>query len=122
MGLHVFGVGRLTADPERPTNGPAKFRLAVDDYNSQTKQREATFWDCAAWGKTGDTVMQYTNKGKQVAINGRIKTRRYTANNGQEREVAEITVENLELLGDGKAGSGNGGNPSQQGNPTQSTW
>jgi len=102
MSLHTFGVGRLVADPEQPTNGPAKFRIAVDDYNSQTKTREATFWDCAAWGKTAETVMRYCKKGKQVSVVGTLRSRKYINKDGQEREAVEINVERLELLGGGE--------------------
>ena len=99
MGLHIFGVGRLVADPIQPPGGPAKFRVAVDGYNRSTKTREATFWDCIAWAKTAETIMKYTGKGKQVAVTGELIRRKYTASSGEEREVVEINIETLELLG-----------------------
>lgn len=102
MSIHVSGVGRLVADPEQPTNGPAKFRLATDDYNFQTKEREASFWDAAAWGKTAETVMRYAKKGKQVFVTGRLKVRKYQNAQGQEREAIEINIDTLELLGGGE--------------------
>jgi single-strand DNA-binding protein len=102
VSLHVSGVGRLVADPEQPTNGPAKFRIATDDYNHQTKEREATFWDCAAWGKTAETVMRYCKKGKQVFVVGRLRTRKFQNAQGQEREAVEVNIDSLELLGGGE--------------------
>lgn len=114
MALRVTAVGRLVADPEQPTNGPAKFRLAVDGYNRETKQREATFWDCVAWGKTGETIMKYAQKGKQMLVAGEMNRREYVSKMGEKRQAVEINVADIELLG--------GGSPSASQPNQSSSW
>lgn len=94
-------IGRLTADPEPPSQPgrPARFSVATDDYNPSTKQKEATFHRCVAWGRAADVLVNYAQKGRQVRVTGRISHREYTDKNGQKQRLTEIVVNDVELLG-----------------------
>lgn len=95
----VVLIGRLTKDPElRFTTGEnskavVSLTLAVDRYNSKTGQNEADFIPVVVWGKQAENVANYTNKGSQVAISGRIQTRSYNAQDGNKRYVTEIVAD-----------------------------
>jgi single-strand DNA-binding protein len=98
-------VGRLAADPEPPSQDgrPVKFTVVTDEYNSSTKQREAEFHRCVAWGKTGEVLTTYAQKGRQVRVTGRNKTRTWDDDkHGQTHKhySTEIIVNEVELLGD----------------------
>ena len=93
-------IGRLTKDPEvRVTNSGksvSTFTLAIDRRFS--KEKEADFIPCVAWGKTAEIVGNYCDKGKQVAAVGRIQVRNYETQDGQKRYVTELIVNELELI------------------------
>ena len=101
----VILIGRLTKDPElrTTTSGTAttSFTVAVDRtfVNQQTGQREADFINCVVWRKQAENVSRYTTKGSQVAVEGRIQTRSYDAQDGTKRYVTEIVCDNVTFLG-----------------------
>jgi single-strand DNA-binding protein len=68
---------------------------------------EANFFDIVLWGKQGETLSQYLQKGKQVGINGELRQDRWEQD-GQNRSRIEIVANNLQLLGGG-AGTAGGG-------------
>jgi single-strand DNA-binding protein len=102
----VIIIGRLTRDPEIRTlpsgTAVAKFGIAVNrkySVNNETKE-EVSFFNCVVWGKMTEIIRQYCQKGKQVAIEGRLHQNRWQdAQSGQNKSVVEIVVENLQLLG-----------------------
>jgi single-strand DNA-binding protein len=93
-------IGRLTKDPDlRYTpNGKAvvKFTLAVDRVFS--KEKEADFIPCVAWGKTAENCANYIGKGSLVAVEGRIQVRTYEAKDGDKRWVTEVIADNVRFL------------------------
>lgn len=103
----VILIGRLTKDPELrflPGNGTANctLTLAVDKYNTKTNKKEADFIPVVVWGKQAEATANYTSKGSQVAISGRIQTRSYDANDGTKRYVTEVVADQfggVEFLG-----------------------
>lgn len=92
-------IGRLVRDIELKTTESGKtvtsFVLAVDGYN---KEADASFIDCVAWGKAAEILQQYTSKGKQIGIIGRLQTRVWERDN-IKRKVTEIVVDQFQLLG-----------------------
>lgn len=70
-------VGRMTRDPEaRTTSGGkqlAKFCVAV---NGNGKD-DTTFVECEAWGQTAEFVSRYFQKGKPIAVSGRLRQDRW---------------------------------------------
>lgn len=94
----VVLIGRLTKDPElkyTPSTGTAvtTITLAVDNYNSKTQEKTADFIPVVLWGKQAENTAQYTLKGSQVAISGRISVRTYDAKDGTKRYVTEVVAD-----------------------------
>lgn len=94
----VVLIGRLTKDPElkyTPGTGTAvtTITLAVENYNSKTQEKTADFIPIVLWGKQAENTAQYTLKGSQVAISGRISVRTYDAKDGTKRYVTEVVAD-----------------------------
>ena len=105
-------IGRITKDPELKflaNSGTATttINLAVDKYNPSTKQKEADFIPVVVWGKQAEAVANYTTKGSQIAVVGRIQTRSYEAKDGTKRYVTEVVAQEVEFLGSKKEESSN---------------
>jgi len=108
----VILIGRLTKDPEMrtTTNGAVttSFTIAVSrTFTNQNGEREADFLNCVAWRKQAENIAKYCNKGSQVAVEGRIQTRSYDAQDGTKRYVTEVIADNVTFLGGKSQGSGN---------------
>lgn len=99
----VFLIGRLTRDPElRYTSSniaSATFSIAVNrNFANQNGEREADFINIVVWRKAAENVKNYLTKGSQVAIDGRIQTRTYDAQDGTKRYVTEVVADNVQFL------------------------
>lgn len=99
----VILIGRLTRDPELRTisNGTAttSFSIAVNrTFTNQNGEREADFINCVAWRKQAENIAKYCVKGTQVAVEGRIQTRSYDAQDGTKRYVTEVIADNVTFL------------------------
>ena len=102
--MNVFNaVGRLTRDVEinkiKSGDSVGNFTLAVNrNFTNQQGEREADFINCVIWRKAADTLAQYTQKGSQIGITGRIQTRNYENDQGGRVYVTEVVVENFYFL------------------------
>ena len=106
----VILIGRLTKDPELRTiasgNATTSFTIAVNrNVTNQNGEREADFINCVAWRKQAENVAKYCTKGSQVAVEGRIQTRSYDAQDGTKRYVTEVVADNVTFLGSRASGS-----------------
>ena len=114
-------VGRLTRDSElKYTNsGTAvcKFSLAVNRKKKQGEQwvDEVSYFDITLWGKQGEAISQYLNKGKQVAIEGQLRQNRWEQD-GQNRSKVEIVASNVQLLSSDSQRPAGSKNPTQNAN------
>lgn len=113
----VFISGNLTRDPElRDVNGTelARFSVAVArkwrDKNGE-QQKEVSYVDCTAWGKTAATIGQYFTKGKPILIEGRLKQETWTGQDGAKRSKLGIVVESFQFVPDGGRGEARGVGP-----------
>jgi len=101
----VILVGHLGANPEvRYTAGGqpvANFRLATTErWVKNGEKSEITEWHrVVAWGKLAEICGQYLQKGKQVYIEGKIRTRQWQDQQGQKRFTTEIVAQNMVMLG-----------------------
>ncbi len=80
----------------------AKVTLATNDYytNVAGEKVEETQWhNLVVNGKLADIMEKYVTKGKEIAIEGKIKYRTYDDKDGIKRYTTEICVEELVLLG-----------------------
>lgn len=100
-------IGRLTKDPESRTTASgttcAMFTLAVDRRKGNSGERESDFINIVAWRQTAELVVKYLNKGRQVAVVGRIQTRSYNAQDGTKRYVTEVVAEEVQFIGSVKS-------------------
>ncbi|CCZ88974.1 single-stranded DNA-binding protein [Coprobacillus sp. CAG:605] len=100
----VILIGRLTRDPEMRTTpsgvATTSFSIAVQrNYANAQGDREADFINCVAWRKQAENIAKYCTKGSQVAVDGRIQTRNYDAQDGTKRYVTEVIADNVSFLG-----------------------
>lgn len=98
----VIIMGRLASDPELRTtaNGisVARFTVAVSRYTKDS--RGQTDWiDCVAWRGTAEIVERYFSKGKQILVEGSIKTGTYDDKNGNKRKSVDVVAERVEFCG-----------------------
>ncbi len=106
-------IGYLGADPERRRTQSgtlvANLRIATTEswLDNETKERkERTEWHRVAFfGKTAETIIQYMHKGRRVYIEGRLQTRKWQDQNGQDRYTTEIIGRDIIFLGGGESGS-----------------
>ena len=80
----------------------AKVTLATNDYytNSLGERVEETQWHNLIFnGKLADIMEKYVQKGKEIAVEGKLTYRTYDDKDGQKRFFTEIRVEELVLLG-----------------------
>lgn len=112
----VILVGNLGADPEVKTlesgTKVASLRLATTErYKDRNgNQQEATEWhNVVLWRGLAEIAEKYLSKGRQVYIEGKIKTRKWTDQSGADRYSTDIVADEMTLLGGpggGNAASG----------------
>ena len=103
----VLLIGHLGADPEiryLPKSGKAvaNFRIATNEVwtDPEGRQQERTEWHrIVAFGRLAEFCGEYLAKGKQVYVEGRLRTREWTDQNGQRRFTTEIIARSIILLG-----------------------
>ena len=119
MGNIVCLIGRLTRDPElkytaNTGNAMARFTVAIDRGLSKEKKAEAEqkgqptadFVSCVCWGKTAELIGRYFNKGKEIAVQGRIQTGSYEAQDGTRRYTTDVVVDRFEFIGNKNIAAG----------------
>jgi single-strand DNA-binding protein len=102
----VILIGNLGANPElRYTAGQqavANLRIATTEKwtDKSGQKQEATEWHrVVVWGKQAEIVGQYLTKGRQVFVEGSIRTRQWQDQQGQKRYTTEIVARNVQMLG-----------------------
>jgi single-strand DNA-binding protein len=108
----VIIMGNLTRDPELRTipsgQSVCSFAIAVNRAwtGSDGQTQESTdFFDIVAWGKLGELVNQYLQKGRKCLVVGRLQTRSWEAQDGSKRKSTEIVANDVTFL-DGGSGAG----------------
>lgn len=109
----VILVGNLGRDPEvrYMTNGDAVANVTIATSESwkdkaSGEKREITEWHrLVFYRKLAEIVGQYLKKGSTIYVEGRIRTRKWTDKEGQERSTTEIEVAEMQMLG-GRSGGG----------------
>lgn len=99
----IILIGRLTRDPELryTTTGKAvaSMRLAVDRGRpGPNGERETDFIDIVVWDKQAETCANHLQKGRLVAVEGRLQIRSYEAQDGQKRQAAEVVASSVRFL------------------------
>lgn len=107
-------VGRLTRDAElKYTNSGSavtSMGIAVNRSRKDGDQwvEEANFFDVSLWGRRGESLNQYLQKGTRIAVTGELRQERWEQD-GQKRSRVVIHANNIQLLGGNNPGQGGGG-------------
>ncbi|MCB2145121.1 MAG: single-stranded DNA-binding protein [Deltaproteobacteria bacterium] len=137
----VILVGNLGQDPEIRYTADGKpianFSIATSeswkDKNSGEKREKTEWHRVVVFGKLAEICGEYLSKGRQVYIEGKLQTRKWQGQDGQDRYTTEIVVDQrgiMQMLGTREGGGGGprpaagggggGGYPQDQGYPQQS--
>ena len=115
--------GNVAAEPQFSTlqNGMNVATINVgtnESYkDSNGNVHESCEWHRVVfWNKLADIVNQYVHKGSPVLVNGKLKTRKYTDQNGIEKYITEIIAADLVMLPNGNNNGNNGSNGNNGGN------
>ena len=108
---NVILIGRLIKDVElrytQSSNATyARFTIAVDRGMSKEKKQEleangqqtADFINIVVWGKQAENCQRYLQKGRNVAIQGRLQSGSYTAQDGSKRYTTEVWAERVQFI------------------------
>ena len=111
----VVLTGNLTRDPELRTTGSGtpvcSLRLACN-----TRRRDASgewvdkpnYFDVTVWGAQGENCATYLQKGRPVAVDGRLEWREWQDKDGNKRQSVDIIADSVQFLGSRDTGE-NGG-------------
>ncbi|WP_027418100.1 single-stranded DNA-binding protein [Crocinitomix catalasitica] len=104
-------IGHLGQAPEiisfENGNKLAKLNIATNESykNAQGEKVDAVQWHQAtAWGKQAEILEKYTDKGQEIAIEGKLVTRTYETKEGEKRTKTEIQIQEFLFLGNAKKG------------------
>lgn len=102
----VILIGNLGQDPKVHTTSSGNIVTQLSLATSRrVKQADGSYGDEVEWhrvicfSKLAEVARDYLSKGKQVYIDGRLRTRKYTEKDNTEKYVTEIICETLKLLG-----------------------
>ncbi|MHB8447614.1 MAG: single-stranded DNA-binding protein [Rudaea sp.] len=120
----VVLVGNLGQDPQihSTASGSTIATISVatseswkDKQSGETQER--TEWHrCKAFGRLGEIIGEYARKGRQVYVEGKLRTEKYTDREGVERYSTDIIIEEFQLLGSDPARAPTGQNANTNAN------
>ena len=123
----VVLMGNLTRDPETRTTPSGQsvtsFGLAVNrTWRGQdgSTQESVSYIDCVAWGKPGEIIAQYLQKGRALLVSGRLEQRSWEQD-GQKRSKVEVIVEDFNFVDSRSGGDNGGGSASYSGGGSSSS-
>jgi single-strand DNA-binding protein len=109
----VLLIGYAGADSEMKFTAAgipvANFSLAVKEVykNGDGEKKTNTLWiHCVAWRRWAEIAGEFISKGKFLYVEGRLQLRSYEDREGKKRDVTEVVVTLLRLLGPAKNGNG----------------
>jgi single-strand DNA-binding protein len=119
----VILVGNLGQDPEirYMQNGGAVANITIatseswKDKNTGEQQEKTEWHRCAAFRRLAEIIGEYCTKGQQVYVEGKLQTRKWQDNTGQDRYTTEIIIDELQMLGSRQGGGGQQGGQRPQG-------
>jgi single-strand DNA-binding protein len=112
----VILVGNLTADPELRAlpsgTSVCQLRIAVNDRIKDRTTGEwtdyANYFDVSVFGGSGENCAKFLSKGRQVALEGRLRWRQWETQDGQKRSKVEVVADNVQFIGPRDASAGGG--------------
>lgn len=116
----VVITGNLTRDPELRSTASGmpvcSLRIAVNTRRKSGDEwvEKPNYFDVTVWGKQGENCATYLEKGRPVAIDGRLEWREYTKDGeSAPRQAVEIVADSVQFLGGREGGGGGAGNGSR---------
>lgn len=92
-------IGRMTAKPEKVESKKdmciAKFDLAVA---RKFDDKKTDFFNCVAFGKTAELILEHFEKGDPITLEGRIEFNEYTTKDREKRNSTQLVVDSFEFL------------------------
>ena len=112
----VVLVGNLTRDPELKAmpsgTSVCSLRVAVNDRVKDPTTGEWTekpnYFNVDVFGAMGENCAQYLSRGRQVAIEGRLRWREWQTQEGQKREAVSVVANNVQFIGPREPAGGGG--------------
>ncbi len=112
----VILVGNLTRDPElkqMPSgNSVCSLRLAVNDRVKDANTGEwgerPNYFDVDVFGSQAENCAKYLVKGRQVAVDGRLRWREWESQDGQKRSAVSVAADSVQFIGPREPGAGAG--------------
>jgi single-strand DNA-binding protein len=119
----VVLVGNLTRDPElRATSGGTsvcRLGLAVNERTKDPATGEwgerPNYFDIDVFGAQGENCAKYLTKGRQVAVEGRLRWRSWETQEGQKRSAVSVVANSVQFIGPRDSGAGGQPAPPQGG-------
>jgi single-strand DNA-binding protein len=113
----VVIVGNLTRDPEMRSTpsgtSVCQLRVAVNDRVKDPNTGEwgdrANYFDVDVFGGQGERCAQWLSRGRQVAVEGRLRWREWETQEGQKRQAVSIVADNVQFIGPREGGGPAGG-------------
>ena len=103
---HVQLIGNVGQEPTitnlESGKKVARLSIATNEHykNNKGEKVQSTDWHTVvAWGKTAEIIENYVGKGKEIALTGKLRTRSYTTDDGNQRYVTEVEANEIPLLG-----------------------
>ena len=95
---HIVLIGNVGGDPQArgDQRDIAAFRLAVNQ-RKRGGERDTQWFDCVAFGRTGQSILEHVKKGAQVAITGKVKTRSWERD-GVKRQDLDVIINTWEFV------------------------
>ena len=99
----VYLIGRVTRDLELQHFGTdernyVRFALAVDDYNSTTKENTTNFINIVAFDRNAEILSQYITKGRKLSIEGKLRAGSYLDKNNSKKYAVDIILEDFDFI------------------------
>lgn len=111
----VILIGNLTHDPElKELSGDkkvCKLRLAVNGY----KKDETVYVDVDTWQQLGEICHKYLNKGRKVAVSGRLSLSQWETEGGEKRQKLFVVADDVEFVSPKTDESEGGSKPAPSG-------
>jgi single-strand DNA-binding protein len=111
----VVMTGNLTRDPELRSlpsgTSVCSLRIACNTRRKDESGQwvdKPNYFDVTVWGAQGENCAQYLQKGRPVAVDGRLEWREYTDKDGNKRQAVDIVADSVQFLGS-RDGGENGG-------------
>ena len=99
-------LGRLAQDPELRSTATGtsvtSFDLAVS-VPSKDRETPPDYIPIVCWGQTAEFACRYLAKGRQIVVEGRVSTRKWTDADGKNRKAVEVTASRLHFADSNRA-------------------